>query len=502
VDPDPALPYTFLVRLSGEVSTKARYTRGQFVQRLRHNLCDAFESEGIAARVRATRERIYVDAASPAAGDVAARVFGVSSVSPALRLAATDLAGLVAAGSEHFAPAVRGRRFAVRARRVGDRDRVATAPRELERELGTALLPESAGVDLTNPEVTAGFELHAGESYLFAEKRPGPAGLPLGVEGRAVTLVSGGFDSAVAAWQMARRGVSQHWVFCNLGGASHRLGVLRVMKLVADRWSYGTRPRLHSVDFEEAARELRERTEKRYWQVLLKRRMLRAAEAVAREVGAEAIVTGEAVGQVSSQTLTNLAAISPATRLPILRPLVGSNKDEIIAWARHIGTAPLSAVVDEYCAMVPSRPATAASLEVIEAQEAALDPALLERAVAGREVFDLRGLDVEAIAIPDLEVDAVPDEAVVIDLRARAAYDAWHWPDALHLDFDRALASYAAFDREATYVLVCEFGLKSAHLAERMRETGLRAWNFAGGFASLLRHAEAKGLTDRRLLGL
>jgi thiamine biosynthesis protein ThiI len=499
---DPDLSHTFLVRLSGELSTKARYTRGQFVHRLRANLCDAFESEGIAARVRATRERVYVDAEAAEAGPVAARVFGVSSVSPALRLPVTDLEGLVAAGVERFGDAVRGRRFAVRARRVGDRERIATAPRHLERELGAALLDRSAGVDLTNPEVTAAFELHADESYLFDERLPGPAGLPLGVEGRAVALVSGGFDSAVAAWQMARRGVAQHWVFCNLGGASHQLGVLRVMKQVADRWSYGSRPRLHAVDFEEAARELRERTEKRYWQVLLKRRMLRAAEAVAREVRAEAIITGEAVGQVSSQTLTNLAAISPATRLPILRPLVGSNKDEIIARAKHIGTAALSAVVDEYCAMVPSRPATAASLDVVEAQEAALDPALLERAVAERAVFDLRALDVEGIAIPDLEVDAVPDDAVVIDLRARAAYDAWHWPDALHLDFDRALASYPAFDRDPTYVLVCEFGLKSAHLAERMREAGLQAWNFAGGFAGLLRHAEAKGLTDRTLLGL
>jgi len=159
-------------------------------------------------------------------------------------------------------------------------------------------------------------------------------------------------------------------------------------------------------------------------------------------------------------------------------------------------------VVDEYCAMVPRKPATAAALEVVDAQEAALDPALLERAVAERVVFDLRALDVERIAIPELEVDAVPDDAIVIDLRGRAAYENWHWPEALQLDFDRALASYPAFDREATYVLVCEFGLKSAHLAERMREVGLRAWNFAGGFAALLRHAEAKGLTDRALLGL
>jgi thiamine biosynthesis protein ThiI len=230
--------------------------------------------------------------------------------------------------------------------------------------------------------------------------------------------------------------------------------------------------------------------------------MLRAAQALAPELRAEAIVTGEALGQVSSQTLTNLATISGATDLPILRPLVGFNKDEIIARAEHVGTGALSAVVDEYCAMVPRKPATAAKPDAIAAEEEKLDPRVLERAVAERAVFDLRTLDPNRISIPELEVDAIPDDAGVIDLRSRAAFESWHWPDALQLDFDRALAAYASFDRDRTYVLVCEFGLKSAHVAEKMREAGMQAWNFRGGLGALLRHAEEKGLADRSLLGL
>jgi len=495
------LPHLFLVRLSGDVGTKARRTQAQFVRRLRRNLRDALESEGAAARVRSTRERIFVEAADPAAGALIARVFGVQSVSAAQPCAATTLGELVAAGEALFRESVRGRRFAVRARRVGDRSRIALASRDVEHALGAALLPSAARVDLSHPEVTAHVELTSDGAYFFAERLAGPGGLPLGVEGCAVALVSGGFDSAVAAWHLLKRGVALHYVFCNLGGRSHQLGALRVMKVIADRWSYGTRPRLHAVDFDEVSRELRERTGPRYWQVLLKRQMLRAAEAVAREIGAEALVTGEALGQVSSQTLTNLATISAATRLPILRPLVGFNKDEIIACAGRIGTRELSAAVDEYCAMVPHRPATGATREAVEAEEEALDPERLARAVAGRAVFDLRALDVEKISIPDLEVDAVPEGASVIDVRSRAAYETWHWPGALFLEFGQALAAWPKFDPTRSYVLYCEFGLKSAHLAELMRGGGFEAWNFRGGFAALLRHAEERGLAARELLG-
>jgi thiamine biosynthesis protein ThiI len=310
-------------------------------------------------------------------------------------------------------------------------------------------------------------------------------GLPLGTGGRAVALVSGGFDSAVAAWQLQRRGVLLDHVFANLGGLTHRLGTLRVMEVLARRWSYGTRPHLHVVDFAAVSRDLQAKTETRYWQVILKRLMLRAAEAVAKQTRAHAIVTGEAVGQVSSQTLVNLATISEATRMPILRPLVGMNKDEIVGSAHRIGTGPLSAVVDEYCALVPSRPATQARLEAVLAEEAKLDLALLDAAVAQREVLDLRELSDEASALSDLEVADVPAGAVVIDLRTRPEYQGWHWPGALQLGWSQAVEAFPNFAKDQRYVLYCEYGLKSAHLAEMMRKQGLDAWHVRGGTATL-----------------
>ena len=488
-----------LLRLSGEVSTKARGTRRQFAARLLHNIRDALACEGLAGEALRRHDRLFVrvrDAgAAPAAAAALAHVFGLQSVSPAWRGPAASLAEVVEQGARHFAGRVAGRRFAVRARRVGGRagrGRGHFRGREVEIALGERLRPGAARVDLGDPEVTCGVELYEGSAYFFCDSLPGPGGLPLGSGGRAAALVSGGFDSPVAAWQLARRGIELEYIFCNLGGFGHRLGALRVVHALARAWNYGARPVLHAIDFGEVSRELQAKTEPRYWQVILKRQMLRAAEAVATETGARAIATGEALGQVSSQTLANLQTIGAACELPILRPLVGANKDEIIALANRIGTGPLSAVVDEYCALVPRRPTTAARRAIIEDQEAELDPALLAKAVAARERLDLRSVDPEETGLPEIETCAVPPGAVVLDLRSRPEFERWHYPGALQLDFARALDAHSAFATGRSYLLYCEFGLKSAHLAERMQQRGLHALHFRGGARALRRYAEAE----------
>ncbi|MBW2495280.1 MAG: tRNA 4-thiouridine(8) synthase ThiI [Deltaproteobacteria bacterium] len=486
---DSPAPQLALLRYSGEIGTKARATRSQFVQRLVANLRDALLSEGLEPRIRDTHNRIFVELPDAASAAVLTRVFGIQSISLVERRAADSIERLVDAGEELFAGRVTGKRFAVRARRVGERSKIALRPPDIERELGARLLEHSAGVDLNDPEVTVSIELIGDDAYFFPERIACCGGLPLGASGRAIALMSGGFDSAVAAWQLLKRGVRIDYAFCNLGGETHQLGVLRVAKVLADRWSYGDQPRLHAIDFGALTEELRARTQTRYWQILLKRAMVRAAELLVRERRASAIITGEAVGQVSSQTLPNLAVISRAATATILRPLVGANKDEIIDTARLIGTYDLSKIVGEYCAIVPTRPATAAALEAVEAEEAKIDLSIVDAAVAARSVFKLRELDVEALGIPNLEVDRIPAGATVIDLRTKPEYQSWHWPDALLLDFGRALKTYASFDRNQTYVLYCEIGLKSAHLAEFMRKEGLRAFHVPGGLKTLKKMA-------------
>jgi thiamine biosynthesis protein ThiI len=494
-DADPTETGTlYLLRYSGDVTTKAPPTRRRFISRMSRNLKDALREQGAGNDLERTHNRIFIRQRGEGSAETLSRVFGIQSLSVVEERPWQSLDDLVETALELYRDAVAGHTFAIRARRVGDRRRIPIRSDELQRAAGAALAPHARGVDLGNPEVTVSIEVMPGRAYFFRDTVRAQGGLPLGCEGRAVALVSGGFDSPVAAWLMMKRGVALDYVFCNLGGRAHQLETLRVMKVIADRWSYGLRPHFHAIDFDEVTRDLQANVTTRYWQVVLKRLMMRAAEIVAAEREALAIVTGEAVGQVSSQTLQNLAVISASTPLPILRPLLGYNKDEIIALSRKIGTHDLSKQVGEYCAMVPSKPATRATTARIDAEEKGLDSSILERAVRERSVFDLRTLDLDSMERPEIQTDHVPEGATVIDLRSKAAYQGWHYPDALYLDFQNAMRVYASFDRDQRYVLYCEFGLKSGHLAELMRGVGLDASHFAGGLKPLVAYAGEHGL--------
>lgn len=478
----------FLLRLAGEFSVKSRRTQKRFRQRLLRNLRDALEQAGSPFRIEDRWSRIFVHAGADA-GPMIGRVFGIGSLSPIDRRVPATVDDIVRAGAEAYAATVQDRAFAVRARRSGTHD---FRSKDIEIALGAAL--DGRGrVDLTAPDVTVGVEVRDADAYLFSSRLDGAGGLPLGVEGRALALVSGGFDSAVASWLMLKRGVELDYVFCNLGGDAYERSVLAVMKVIADRWSYGSRPRIHIVPFGEALDELRDRTREKYWQILLKRLMYRAGSAVAAETSAEVLVTGEAIGQVSSQTLPNLRAIEPAADLPVFRPLVGFDKDEIIRRARAIGTADLSARVKEYCAIAPGRPVTAAAVPAVDAQERRIDLGVLDRAVAARKVLDLRALTATDLVAPYLFTAEVPAGATVLDCRTEAEYSGWHLEGARLMDDWELERGFADLDRDSTYVLYCEQGVRTAQIAERMQRAGYEAYSFRGGAPALRRWAGASG---------
>ncbi len=484
-----------LLRFSGDLTTKATATRRRMTSRLIENLRASIKESGRRAKVSRDRNRIFVElqpGPGPSDDEMAtrlARVFGIESVSLTHVEPWSCLEDVVAAGEAFGKAFVRDKRFAIRARRVGDRNEVPLRSPDIERDLGERLRPIASRVDLSNPEATIFVEVDADYAYYFVATERASGGLPLGTEGRAVSLLSGGFDSPVASWRMLRRGVALDYVFCNLGGRTHQLETLTIAKKIADRWQCGTRPRFHAVDFDPVSREIQDKVTMRYWQIILKRMMLRAAEAVAGRYDALAIVTGEAIGQVSSQTLQNLSVIEHGARLPILRPLVGNNKNEIIAESKFVGTHDLSAKVGEYCAIVPNRPSTSARLDDILEEEAKMDPAVLEAALEARAEFMIADLDLDVWDDGDLTTSTIAPGDTVIDLRTKAAFDSWHYPDALFLDFPNALRAYGAFEPSQRYVLYCEFGLKSAHLADLMRRTGLNARHVSGGLREARRIA-------------
>lgn len=478
-------PILYLVRLGPEVTTKSRRTRRRFQHRLVRNLEDAMASLGAGATVLNRWDRIHVETDHPGALARLARVFGVSSVSRVDARLPADLDAIVETGRRLYADAVKGRTYAVRARRSGQH---AFRSRDVCVQLGAAL-NEGATVDLDDPEVAVSVEVRDDEAFLFSGRTEAVGGLPLGIEGTAACLVSGGFDSAVAAWLLLRRGVELEYVFCNLAGDAYERMVASLTKILADDWSFGARPRLHVVDFGDVVDHLKDEVEPRYWQLVLKRLMYRAGERVAAEVGGEALVTGESLGQVSSQTLGNLRAIDEVAALPVFRPLVGMDKQDIIHRAEHVGTAALSARVHEYCAILPDRPVTHSTPEKARAQESRLDLAILERAVADRKVLDLHALDAADLVEPYLFIDHVPDDAVVFDCRPAHQYRAWHWPGAEHRSPEALVTHLKELSKETPYVLYCEHGVQTAHLAEIMQRVGYQAYSFRGGTRALMGRA-------------
>ena len=487
-DPEDA---RFIVRLAAEVASKSNRTRRRFQQQLVTNLKDALASKGTRVKIRDRWSRLFVtvsvtDPVSAAKSpthpiSAATRVFGVSSFSPLDAVLSADLETIVRVGHGLYRDAVTGHRYAVAARRTG---RHPFSSQDIKVQLGAALNPYGT-VDLTTPEVTVSVEVRDQHAYLFSRRTEGPGGLPLGVQGRAVCLMSGGFDSAVAAWLLLKRGVALDYVFCNLAGPAFERSVIRVTKVLADRWSYGGRPRIHVVDFGEAVRELQSRVTPRYWQVVLKRLMYRAAEKVAAEIGADAIVTGESLGQVSSQTLRNLRAIEAVATLPVLRPLVGFDKQEIIRVAERIGTAALSARVKEYCAILEGKPVTAAKVGAVNREEAPLDLGIVDRAVAERRVLDVRDMADADLSRDYVWTDALPERARVIDCRPPQQDDGWRYPGSRRVmprDFP-ALA--ASLNKDASYVLFCDNGVQSGQFADLLQTVGFEAYALKGGTAAL-----------------
>ena len=257
----------------------------------------------------------------------------------------------------------------------GDKTFPLTSP-EINRQLGAAVKEKSgARVDLMNAEFTVTVEILPRDAFFGFNKIAGAGGLPVGASGRLIALISGGIDSPVAAYRMMQRGCRVIFVHFHSAPYQDNTSQEKVRQLITTLTRHQFLSRLYLVPFGEIQRQIVASVARPLRVVLYRRMMLRIAEAIARKEKAKALVTGESLGQVASQTLDNIVVVQQAARLPILRPLVGMDKQEIIDQARRIGTFEISAIPDQDCCQlfVPKHPATKARFADVEHDEARFD---------------------------------------------------------------------------------------------------------------------------------
>ena len=326
-----------LVRYS-EVAVKGRPTRRRMERLLGEALQEALRRRGLSYTSMDTPEgRIVIWGPSEPreVAKAAARVFGVKSTSPAVAFRFSSLEELIDAAARFFAPRARGRVFRVRARRAGTHPFTS---KDIERLLGEKLIQLGAGpVNLSSPDYTAYVEVRGGIAFLFDEIIPGPGGLPLGSEDPVLVLYSGGFDSTVAAWLIMRRGAPAGLAFYDLGVEEAWETALRAARELAREWVHLGTLRLYRIYFREVMSRLASSVDPGYRLLVLRRLMMEHACRLALERGYEALATGESVGQVASQTVRNIRLIGSMLCLPVLRPLAGSDKDEVQRLAAEIG---------------------------------------------------------------------------------------------------------------------------------------------------------------------
>ncbi len=324
----------------------------------------------------------YID--MDAAADVVSKVFGIAGYSRAAAVP-KDMQTIVRAAAEYLKPELdRISTFKVESKR-SDKHFPLKSP-EISREVGGYLLKNNPHltVDVHNPDVVVNVEVREKYAFIHGNQQKGAGGMPVGTAGKAAILISGGIDSPVAAYMMAKRGVVLTGIhFASPPYTSDR-AEQKVHELMEEVAAYAGRMNLFVVNFTEIQEQIKDHCPEDLFTIIMRRMMMRCAERIARSQGCGALITGESLGQVASQTLDAIQCTDAVAGLPIFRPVIGMDKNEIVAISRQIGTFDTSIQPYEDCCTVftPKHPRLHPGLETLEKAETALDmDALVERAV-------------------------------------------------------------------------------------------------------------------------
>lgn len=387
-----------------------------------------------------------------------------------------DMDDIVAKCKLHYADLLPGKMFSVRCKRAGRHD---FSSMDVEKYVGSKLRMQcgAAGIELKKPDLVVRMEIRDQRLFVVHDQHQGMGGYPLGALEQTLVLMSGGFDSTVAAYQIMRRGLMAHFCFFNLGGRAHELGVMEVAHFIWKKYGSSQRVLFVSVPFEEVLGEILQKVDNSHMGVVLKRMMLRAASAVADRLEIDVLVTGEAISQVASQTLPNLSLIDAATDKLVLRPLVASHKQDIVDLATEIGTADFARHMPEYCGVISVNPKTNAKRNRVEYEEKQFDMAILEQALERAKLISIdRVIDDLSRNVNIEEVSQALAGQVIIDIRHPDAQEDQPLQvpgvEIQTLPFYALNSRFKALDDTRQYLLYCDKGVMSRLHAHHLLSEG------------------------------
>jgi len=475
----------FIVKLQAEITIKSRPVRKRFTKILESNVKNVLRRVDEQVTTRTNWDNIEVNTknTSPenrlALIDTLKCIPGIPMFIEVQQTSFSDLHDIFEKTLAVHAKTIANKSFCVRVKRTGQHDFNSL---KVEQYVGGGLNQnvESASVKLSKPDVTIRLEIKNDQLFIVTERHQGLGGFPIATQEDVLSLMSGGFDSGVASYQMIKKGARTHFCFFNLGGSAHEVGVKQVSHYLWNKFGASHRIKFFAVDFEPVVAEILEKIENGQMGVVLKRMMMRAAAKIAEKRGIQALVTGESLGQVSSQTLTNLNVIDRVTDTLILRPLAAYDKQDIIDIARDIGTEDFAKTIPEYCGVISKRPTVKAILSKVEAEEANFDFSILDKVVEETRIFDIKDIGQESeeeIHAVDT-VEQIQENAIVLDIRSPEEEDENPLElediEVKHLPFYKLGTQFGDLDQSKTYMLYCDHGVMSKLQALYLLDNGFK----------------------------
>ncbi|RNA78082.1 tRNA uracil 4-sulfurtransferase ThiI [[Curtobacterium] plantarum] len=473
----------FIIKLFPEITIKSPSVRLRFIKILASNIRNVLKTVSDEIAVVRHWDHIEVRSKNPVLRDIIpdelTRIPGIHHVLAVEDREYTDIHHIFEQTLVQYRDSLEGKSFCVRVKRRGKH---SFSSQDVERYVGGGLNQhiESARVQLKNPDVTVNLEVEENRLTLVTARYEGLGGFPIGTQEDVLSLISGGFDSGVSSYMLLRRGSRVHYCFFNLGGAAHEIGVRQVAHYLWNRFGRSHRVRFVAINFEPVVGEILEKVDDGQMGVVLKRMMVRAASTIAERYGVQALVTGEAVGQVSSQTLTNLRLIDNASDTLILRPLISHDKEHIIRIAREIGTEDFASTMPEYCGVISKSPTVKAVKEKIEAEEQNFDFTILDRVIEEATNVDIRTI-AEQTEEEVVEVETVAmlsENDVVLDIRSIDEQEekplALKATEVKSLPFYKLSTQFGDLDQNRTWLLYCDLGVMSRLQALYLHEQGFK----------------------------